>query len=283
MSGITRLFPLPSEEDTPLKRTTMGLAAVLIVGSCTDSSAPTGPNLYRIPITARAIVDGANNGGNQHFFWLPPTIQGSPSYSGITDPAADPDIEICFYSGGHCVGSLTAFDLASGLSYQLTSESYRARWYIPFDDMNDGDMLRMTASVEGTMLGYADILVVDKATGKLRNETRGEYLLIGDDSGKPFLEIRFRVEVGAAVDDGLLAYWPLDGVADDASGNGYDGTISGAVSAAVDRFGVMGRGLSFDGGHIVVGDAFDDGGPKTFTGWFYLRSACLDVTRFFVG
>ena len=45
---------------------------------------------------------------------------------------------------------------------------------------------------------------------------------------------------------GLEAYYPLDGDASDASGNGLDGTVVGATPAA-DRFGTPGAAFSFDG------------------------------------
>ncbi len=46
--------------------------------------------------------------------------------------------------------------------------------------------------------------------------------------------------------NGLIAWYPLNGSAVDASGNGNDGTIEGAVPAA-NRFGQSGQALSFNG------------------------------------
>lgn len=46
--------------------------------------------------------------------------------------------------------------------------------------------------------------------------------------------------------NGLVAYYPLDGDATDASGNGNDGVVYGATPAT-DRFGVSGSCFSFDG------------------------------------
>lgn len=59
---------------------------------------------------------------------------------------------------------------------------------------------------------------------------------------------------------GLLAYWPLDGSAVDASGNGHNGTVLGA-QLTQDRFGQPNHAYSFTGGtdridfgtNIVVG------------------------------
>src|SRR5262245_38455156 len=49
-----------------------------------------------------------------------------------------------------------------------------------------------------------------------------------------------------ALPGGVLADYPLDGDATDRSGNGYHGTVTGAV-AGVDRFGIAGMAMSFDG------------------------------------
>ena len=44
--------------------------------------------------------------------------------------------------------------------------------------------------------------------------------------------------------EGPIAYYPMDGTAEDTSGNGHNGTVTGAT-AAEDRFGLPGRSLSF--------------------------------------
>jgi hypothetical protein len=49
-----------------------------------------------------------------------------------------------------------------------------------------------------------------------------------------------------ATTDGLVAYYPFSGNANDESGNGYDGTVYGAT-LATDRFGTPGSAYSFDG------------------------------------
>ena len=50
---------------------------------------------------------------------------------------------------------------------------------------------------------------------------------------------------------GLVAYYPFTGNANDASGNGHHGTVSGAVLAS-DRFGTAGRAYSFAGGSTRI-------------------------------
>jgi hypothetical protein len=53
--------------------------------------------------------------------------------------------------------------------------------------------------------------------------------------------------VAQDVTTGLVAYYPLDGNADDASGNNNHGTVMGGAAPAPDRFGRAGNAFSFDG------------------------------------
>lgn len=55
-----------------------------------------------------------------------------------------------------------------------------------------------------------------------------------------------------SADDGLVAYYPFNGNADDESGNGYDGTVNGAA-LTVDRFGNADSAYLFDGVNDYIG------------------------------
>ena len=50
----------------------------------------------------------------------------------------------------------------------------------------------------------------------------------------------------ADLDDGLVAYYPFTGNANDATGNGHDGTVHGAVLVP-DRYGIPNSAYYFDG------------------------------------
>jgi predicted ribosomally synthesized peptide with SipW-like signal peptide len=76
----------------------------------------------------------------------------------------------------------------------------------------------------------------------------------------------------AGLSRGLEAYYPLDGTADDASGNGYDGAITGDVSFAS---GQVGQAASFDGDgdYLDMGDIdVDTTDGLTVSTWAYLAS-----------
>jgi hypothetical protein len=72
----------------------------------------------------------------------------------------------------------------------------------------------------------------------------------------------------APTTDGLVAYYPFDGNADDQSGHGYDGTVYGATLTS-DRFGTPGSAYLFDG--------IDDYISVDYTSAFQLPAITLSV------
>jgi len=64
--------------------------------------------------------------------------------------------------------------------------------------------------------------------------------------------------VRADLTEGLVGYWPLDGDALDASGNGNDGVIMGNVTPTTDRFGTKDSAMNFPGN---TSDYIDLGQP----------------------
>ena len=55
-----------------------------------------------------------------------------------------------------------------------------------------------------------------------------------------------QVGLGQNLNEGLVAYYPFNGNANDESGNGNNGEVNGATLAE-DRFGGAGKAYSFDG------------------------------------
>ena len=74
----------------------------------------------------------------------------------------------------------------------------------------------------------------------------------------------------SGINDGLAAYYPFNGNANDESGNGSNGTVYGATLVA-DRFGNPDSAYQFDGVDDVIncGDTsyFDFGTGFTFAAW----------------
>ncbi len=70
----------------------------------------------------------------------------------------------------------------------------------------------------------------------------------------------------------IVAYYPFDGNANDASGNGYNATVHGATLCP-DRFGVADHAYYFDGTGYIEADGIPNAnGPVTFAEWLYMDS-----------
>jgi hypothetical protein len=67
---------------------------------------------------------------------------------------------------------------------------------------------------------------------------------------------------------GLVGYWPFCGNANDASGNGYNGTVNGAT-LTTDRFGVSNSAYFFDHSNEIVTNctAISNDAPRTISFW----------------
>jgi len=70
-----------------------------------------------------------------------------------------------------------------------------------------------------------------------------------------FLTTTTNVYAGITI-DGLVAYYPFNGNADDQSGNGHDGTVYGATLTS-DRFGVTNSAYLFDGINDYISVDYD--------------------------
>ena len=82
-----------------------------------------------------------------------------------------------------------------------------------------------------------------KLGGKIRNALLlfGLFLFLVGTAGGP------SPAMAGTPTAGLVAYYPFNGDANDASGNGYNGTPSGGVTFTADRFGNPNSAVSFDG------------------------------------
>ncbi len=90
--------------------------------------------------------------------------------------------------------------------------------------------------------------------------------------------------VEADITTGLVGYWPLDGDAQDASGNELHGTINGNVTPAPDRFGYPDSAMSFAGdaaSNITVADVplLNITGEMTLAAWVFLTGGQTNNAR----
>ncbi|MFT4639691.1 MAG: hypothetical protein ACI8T1_003016 [Verrucomicrobiales bacterium] len=69
------------------------------------------------------------------------------------------------------------------------------------------------------------------------------YTLEVEGSEKAITPLQFQIDVPKSLADALVLHWPLDGDADDTSGNGHHGTVSGPSNTAAGAF--KGQAISF--------------------------------------
>jgi hypothetical protein len=96
-----------------------------------------------------------------------------------------------------------------------------------------------------------------------------------------FAAMLFAVSVSAQVNiaNGLLAYYPYNGNANDESGNGYNGTINGAT-LTTDRFGNANKAYNFpNNGSISSTIQYDSDSSFSIVLWFRADQISVNTTR----
>jgi hypothetical protein len=144
-----------------------------------------------------SISDASHNGGNPHFFFLPPLVP-APSTTGWFDAGLAPTVRICEWTGSVCATELATYSIISGpgserIRLDAAAQQYLVNWHTDQFALDPAKTYRISVLVAGTELGHADVDVV--STGReLRNVQSGEYVGLVDGRTLP---IKFRIEVGA--------------------------------------------------------------------------------------
>jgi hypothetical protein len=149
---------------------------------------------------ALEILDGAHNGGNEHFFFLPPMVP-QPSYSGVFDATLSPVVQICEWTATACVSPLVAeFTMTTGSGSETVrmvpeDEHYIVNWHTDQLRLDAVKTYRIRVLVAGIELGYADVDLVNSGK-EAKNVNTGEYLPLIDGRTLP---IKFRIEKASAI------------------------------------------------------------------------------------
>ena len=156
----------------------------LVLATCQDQ--PTSPPLL-------AISDAAHGGPNAHFYFLPPLVP-APDYGGNFDGMLSPVVDICLLDGT----SIATFDMTTGVgseTVRVVDEHYIVNWHTDEFPLINEQMYRINVSVDGTDLGYADVVI--GANGReAKNLATEETFGLKDGRTLP---IKFRIEDGAIV------------------------------------------------------------------------------------
>jgi hypothetical protein len=268
------------------------VALLLAVGGCDgDSTAPLAPHAGGEP--RLAISDAQYDAGVEGFYFLPPMVP-APDYSGTFDGTRTPVADICVLDATRtaCSGTIVKTFNGGSASEAITvnegGESYNAVWTRAALNLSTGNnptFYRLTVSDGATVLGYADLWVVNKQSD-LKNMPAG---FVGVVRNRSF-QIKFRIEEGAggpanqapvAEDDsyGTDAGVPLSVAAAPAGLLANDDL--GSPEAVLDAFGggslggsvadnAAGSTVAFGAGSLTVNadGSFDFTPDEGFSGYF---------------
>jgi hypothetical protein len=189
------------------KRSLFGAAIACAVGvglllvACEQDELPT--DVPPSPDPAAVISDGAHEGGNPDFFFLPPLVPDPTGYENWDDggfnPNYSPEVRIC---PGHptesCVGTgaVARFTMTQGTGPEVVRVSEDDEHYIVnWDTGNVPDDTReysIRVLVNGAELGFVDIrLGSNKDLKEMRNSKTGDVVPLKDGRTVP---IKFRIE-----------------------------------------------------------------------------------------
>ncbi len=173
----------------------------LLLVSCAERA--NAPTALRPPAAPRfEIRDGAHNGGNPHFLFLPPIV-ASPSTTGSFDATQAPSVTVCPLTGSDCGPVVAQFSMTTGtgsavVRVDATSQVYIVNWQTDQCvtgpcTLSPGNVYRIRVLVAGTELGRADIQVV-ASQQEAKNVNTGEFFPLVDGRTLP---VKFRIEQGA--------------------------------------------------------------------------------------
>src|SRR5437899_593717 len=168
-------------------------AAALFAAACQDRQSPTAAPSF-------LIQDAAHNGGNPHFFWLPPMTR-QPTFTGTFDGTLSPVVEIRESAGpSPCVANrlVAMFTTTTGPTLEtvrvdLVNQLYIVNWHTKAFNLNSACTYRIRFLVAELQLGIAEVDVVDNGAQLKRVDT-DQFVPLLDDGTLP---IKARVEFGA--------------------------------------------------------------------------------------
>jgi predicted outer membrane repeat protein len=180
------------------------LPCVLVLACSPDTpTAPEDDQLAHAPEFA-SVIEDARNGGNPHFYFLPPMVS-QPTFSGTADGSVAPVVQVCEWQAASlsCGALVAAFGPtgeteATTVRYDAASETWMVNWHT--DRCLEGactldltKTYRLRVLVGAVELGHADLRFVSKGS-QLKNVETGEYIGLVDGRTLP---VKFRIETGA--------------------------------------------------------------------------------------
>ena len=161
------------------------LLATMSLAGCQDRRTPVGPS--KVGISA-ALSDGAN-GGNPHFFFLPPIV-APPTFSGTFEPTLRPSVEICHLTvDASCANPVIRFD-PSQVILDLTNQQYKVNWSTDPTVIVSSDTYRIRVLVGQVLLGFRDVVPVSTPQQVPTDQSADFYVFLNGSTNP----IKFRIE-----------------------------------------------------------------------------------------
>ncbi|MEQ8329920.1 MAG: right-handed parallel beta-helix repeat-containing protein [Longimicrobiales bacterium] len=218
----------------------LGAVAVLLVAACSDqpvASDGSGEVPGDLLQPALSIVDGNNNDGNAHFFWLKPITDVKPnSFDGVADGTLEPTVEICPRNadGDACAEgpALVNFTRNSGPDRDRIEvndrDEYFVHWRMKDHEPETGTVYRIRVTLQGQEFGHVDVITLRQRDIKAYvPNPAGDVIPISD---KGAFRIAFRIEEGAL--ENLFCDFDGDGDVEDCeadveqAGDGVDTEVT---------------------------------------------------------
>src|SRR5437867_1319143 len=175
-------------------------ASLVLVGCVERVNAPIAARPLDAP--RFEIRDGAHNGGNPHFYFLPPIV-ATPNATGSFDATQVPGVTVCQLAGSDCGPVVAQFSMTTGTASAVvrvdaTSQLYIVNWQTDQCTtgpctLPSGNVYRIRVLVASTELGHADVQVV-ASQHEAKNVNTGELFPLVDGRTLP---VKFRIEQGA--------------------------------------------------------------------------------------
>jgi len=171
------------------------MISLLVIAGCSNYQKEDQPGISD-SIGPLSISDAVHNGGNDHFYWLPPLVK-APNPTGLFDDSLSPIVKITPYPPDDITDEII-FTMATGPGSKTVrvvpeDEHYIVNWHTKEYDLIIGQIYRIHVLVDGDVLGHVDVEVVSSGN-QLKTVNIDEYFALKDGRTLP---IKFRIEEGA--------------------------------------------------------------------------------------
>lgn len=186
---------MPRPKSLPLLLLLAGAAA------CSDARSPLGPDARPgLPGSSPSatIYDAAHDAPDSKFYFLPPMVKNPHDDHRLADGSLSPVVEVCEVTAGVCTRLIDRYGATGGSqtneNVRWLGNHYHVNFHAGRYDLDLSKRLRISVFVNDLLIGWADVIVADKAK-QLKGIDGDEYVTLTDEQTLP---IKFRIHEGIA-------------------------------------------------------------------------------------